>query len=322
MALEEGALRDYGARMQMYRWVFAAIGTGACFVGLIEGCGGDSASGASGTIPEASTLDVSHESSSVTDAGSNVIVDAAPDVAKEEDAGLNPDAAAGVYASCKAAYDLYPNAPSGIYMIDLDGAGSQAPMPIFCDMTADGGGGWTLGLIKNSVHNGAYANFGAAAFGVESLSADPKEVSLVTPKPPAVAGWLDLNALDFTELVLEGFTNGVSTFRSVPIAKSSLRLQFGQSGYFLYNDANGYYWCGGVAAYTNNGTGQINKPTGAPDDCKGHTSLGDGWDFGGASVNTNLTVCGPGASQLMKTGPSTNFTSYTNPGAAQAFWVR
>ena len=121
--------------------------------------------------------------------------------------------------------------------------------------------------------------------------------------------------------MLEGFAKGVSTFRSVPIAKSTLRIAFGQNGYLLYNDANGYYWCGGAASYTDTGTGQVNTPMGAPADCKGHTSLGNGWDFGGAGSNTNLTVCGDG-SNLMKAGPTEGFVGYPTPGAAQAFWVR
>jgi hypothetical protein len=97
---------------------------------------------------------------------------------------------------------------------------------------------------------------------------------------------------------------------------------FGQNGYFLYNDTHGYYWCGGESTYTTDGVGQENKPTGAPDDCKGHTSLGNGWDFSTTDgANQGLTICG-GGSRLMTTNPGSTFVAYPSPGGAQAIWVR
>ncbi|MCA9688051.1 MAG: DUF4215 domain-containing protein [Myxococcales bacterium] len=46
-------------------------------------------------------------------------------------------------ASCKQIKDGNPNAPSGVYMVDLDGMGGLDPMDVICEMDTDGGG-WTL----------------------------------------------------------------------------------------------------------------------------------------------------------------------------------
>ncbi|MCY1054767.1 fibrinogen-like YCDxxxxGGGW domain-containing protein [Nannocystis sp. SCPEA4] len=50
-----------------------------------------------------------------------------------------------VSASCKAIKQAQPNAADGLYDIDADGAGPQAPFKVWCDMTTDGGG-WALAI--------------------------------------------------------------------------------------------------------------------------------------------------------------------------------
>jgi hypothetical protein len=222
-------------------------------------------------------------------------------------------------ATCLDLLTSTPGLPSGVYSIDPDGAGGEPPVSVVCDMTTEDGG-WTLGLIKNSLHNGNYQTFASGRETPEALATTPEAASALTGAAP-LAGWIDLNEFPYTELQIAGYREGVERYRSVPIPKSALRIPFGTDGYYLYDQVDGYYWCGGTIAYTTNGIGQVMKPAGAPDDCKGHTSLGNGWDFGTQAYNAGLTVCG-GGSSLMTTHPGSGFTNYGNPGAAQAIWVR
>jgi hypothetical protein len=187
-------------------------------------------------------------------------------------------------------------------------------------MTTDGGG-WTLGFVKNSAHVGNYGDFGATNTGLTALANTPEAASSSTT---GIAGWANLNTFPYTALRLAAYQRGARTYLSNSIRRSDLRIRFGEPGYLLYNDPSGYYWCGGPASYTDDAVGQVNRPSGAPADCKGHGSLGSGWDFSQSDgANAGLTLCGADRSNWMSgTYAGGAQFSYPAPGAAYAIWVR
>ena len=66
-----------------------------------------------------------------------------------------------------------------------------------------------------------------------------------------------------------------------------------------------------------------NNPDGAPTDCKGHGSLGSGWDFSqSAYPNAGLTLCGGDGSNFLASSWGGGWTYYGTAGGAQAIWVR
>jgi hypothetical protein len=195
----------------------------------------------------------------------------------------------------------------------------ETPLEVWCDMVDEG---VTAALIINSVNEGTYVgDFGAGYVSTNLLAVDPATTS--SPMATAVQAWLDLNAYPYTELRLAAYAGGASTYMSEWISAEDVRIEFGEDGYLLWNDPNGYYWCGGDAAYTDAGIGQVNTPMGAPADCKGHGSLGSGWDFSDSTGgNAGLTLCGGDASTWMYSNYGSNLVFYPEPGAAHVVWVR
>jgi len=157
------------------------------------------------------------------------------------------------------------------------------------------------------------------------LSVGPAAASF---EPNSTTGWLDLNQIAYSELSLEAYRSVGSIYRSERIKRSSLRIPFGASGYFLFNDENGYYWCGGDKSFTDDGIGQVNQPVGAPNDCFSHSALGSGFDFGSSLMaNTQLTMCGNDGNNFMLAvgtsyGQQTVFPRSGLSGLAFAIWVR
>ncbi len=96
--------------------------------------------------------------------------------------GCAKDCTVEVYGSCKA---LAKGAPAGLYMIDSDGVGKQAPYATRCETTLDGGG-WTLVAVSSddgkhtwTWNNRTYWTTNKAIFGsADSLHKDFKVSAL------------------------------------------------------------------------------------------------------------------------------------------------
>ena len=218
-------------------------------------------------------------------------------------------------ASCNEIWENGGSIGDGVYWISPD---PTVSFPVWCDMETDGG--WTLSFIKNSVDTDTYEDFASNYEDLADLQIEP---SLASVSNTAIGGWLDLNTLEYDTIRIHAFSYGSEFYRTNDIDRSSLRLDFGQEGYFLYNDPNGYYWCAGSHDYTDLGIGQVNQPSGAPSDCKNHGSLGSGWDFSeDPYTNTGLTMCGNDYSRWMHTSFGSSYVFYGSSGAAFAIYAR
>ena len=208
----------------------------------------------------------------------------------------------------------------GVYLIDPDGLGPQTSLPVYCDMSTDSGG-WTLAFLKNSVDNGLYDQAGSGYQNVADLATSP---AMASQSLSPLAGWLDINTFNYQTLRIGSYFHGNQNYLSEDIPRLDLRIGFGQNGYLLYGDPNGYYWCSGALLFTDQGQEQVNRPDGAPANCKGHGSLGSGWDFSTSTFfNRGLTMCGgDGASMWMSTSYGGGWLRYGSPGVAQAIWLR
>jgi len=217
-------------------------------------------------------------------------------------------------ASCAEILTGVPDAEDGAYWLTLPSGKLAA---VWCDME---GGGWTLGFVRNSASLGNQGEFGAAEVDLASLAISPEEGSLsATPQ----LGSLDLNTLEWDELRLTGAYVGARSATTRAVPRTALRLAFGEPGYFLYGGDTGYWWCGGPASYTDAGVGAVNNPADAPADCKGHGSLGSGWDFSESTyVNAGLTLCGADGSAILTGTWGGTWVYYGYAGGAQAIWVR
>jgi len=216
-------------------------------------------------------------------------------------------------ASCSAILADAPGAVDGAYWLEQP---SGSVVHTWCDM---GEGGWTLVFARNTASTGSQGDFGAGEVGTDAVATSPEAASVASA--PAL-GWVDVEALDWTSLRLTAAYQGSRSYTSRDIPRSDLRIPFGSPGYLLYGEG-GYYWCGGPSSYTDAGVGAVNNPDGAPTDCKGHGSLGSGWDFSESPVgNAGLTLCGGDGSYFLAATWGGTWSYYGSAGGAQAMWVR
>nr|WP_255215973.1 putative metal-binding motif-containing protein [Pseudenhygromyxa sp. WMMC2535] len=223
--------------------------------------------------------------------------------------------------TCKAIYDSGAGIEDGVYLIDPEGVDEGGePVEVWCDMTEEG---MTAALIINSVNEGSdVGDFGDGYVENQQLAVGPSLAS--SEVSDGVQAWLDLNDFEYTQLRLAAYAGGDEGYLSEWISRDDLRIDFGQNGYLLYNDPNGYYWCGGAKSYADEGEGQVNKPAGAYDDCKTHNNLGSGWDFSESTErNMGMTACGTdGAGWMFRNYEDGFKINYPDGGVAYVVWVR
>ena len=231
----------------------------------------------------------------------------------EADDALGRSATCGA-ETCLSILQTDPTALDGAYWLTL-ATGTTAE--VRCDMD---GGGWTLGFLRNSAAVGNQGDVGLGESGIEGLAQSPGEASASNV---GSLGWHDLNTFSYTELTVAAYASGAETYRSEPIPRAHLRIDWGQDGYRLYGGESPYVWCGGDATYTDAGIGAVNNPAGAPSDCRGHQSLGSGWDFSTSTdANRGLTLCGSDGSSFLAASWGGTWIDYGNVGGAEAIWVR
>ncbi|MCP4808075.1 MAG: hypothetical protein GY913_31535 [Proteobacteria bacterium] len=203
------------------------------------------------------------------------------------------------------------SADPGAYWIELP---SGTVAELWCD------DGWTLGFLRNSAATGTQGDFGAGEVGLDGLTVSPAAASGSTT---GARGWHDLNEFEYDELQLAAYASGAETYRSEAIPRDHLRIDFGEDGYRLYGGDSPYVWCGGDTSYTDSGVGAVDNPEGAYANCRGHGSLGSGWDFSeSTSANQGLTLCGSDGSNFLAATWAGTWISYGTAGGAQAIWVR
>ncbi len=121
----------------------------------------------------------------------------------------------GVYfANCLALLEANPGAPSGVYAIDPDGAGTGIdPFEVYCDMTLDGGG-WTL-VIKIDGDSDLFAYDQPIWTNTDTYNEGAPDFDLTQAKLAS------FHTVPFTE-VRVGLIDGSLRWVTLPVSATSL----------------------------------------------------------------------------------------------------
>ncbi len=121
----------------------------------------------------------------------------------------------GPLGSCGAIRVAWPQAPSGVYVIDPTNTGSFS---VYCEMIADGGG-WTLALKMD----GAKKTF---AYDSSYWTNDATLEETSTDLSPTEAKHRSFSTIPFTRLRLGMLDGGLIRYMTADLARSSLKAAF------------------------------------------------------------------------------------------------
>jgi hypothetical protein len=131
-----------------------------------------------------------------------------------------------VYPSCIARLLSLPSSPSGVYLVDPDGRGGEAPFRAFCEMVLDGGG-WTL-LLKVDGTKPTFLNDSPLWENGETLEPQSADLDRTEAK---LAGFA---SMPFVYLRVGMLQNEAVHWLILPLAAESLRGLM-TSGYHATN---------------------------------------------------------------------------------------